>query len=960
MQIEQGQESSDGTATPTDQTFSFGPFRLFPAKRTLLEDDRQVRLGGRALDLLIELVENATTVVSKDDLMAHVWPDVLVEEGSLRVHVSALRRALGDGRVGRRYIVNVPGRGYCFVASVTSQTGPAPSVSRMPGIERRHDLPIVLTRMIGRSDIVDAMTADLPRLRFITIVGPGGIGKTRVALAVADALAMTYTDGIRYIDLSAITDPQLVPGTLASAFGLVTTPRDPLATLIGFLRDKRMLIMLDSCEHVPEGAAAFAERVFAEAPGVHMLATSREPLRAEGERVRRLPTLAIAPPSAEINAHEAVAFPAIELFVERAAANLDSFQLSDADAPIVTRICRKLDGIPLAIELVAGRVDTFGIAGLAALLDDRFSLVTTGRRTAIPRHRTMNAALEWSYRWLPEAEQVVLRQLAILVGRFSLEAAQSVQAGPEASMPHAVEHLANLVEKSLVTADVGGAQVTYRLLDTTRAYGLERLREHGEFDNASRRHAEYYLKLFEEAEADLSRRPIPEWLDAYGPHIDNLRGALDWAFSQGGDRALGIALTIAGAPLWFQLSLVDECRERFERALACLEGSNGDPRQKMRLLALRSCVVSVSTMADGRNPLSVVLELADALGDDDHRALALWALWATHSIRGEREQTWACAERFRQTAEATQDDGYLAMSDRIFGNLYFNDGDLAAARTCADRVLLRPPAPVRRAQLIHRHMEQYVMDRSLQTVLMFLQGSPDQALRTEDRNYAHALATGHALSQVNLLRQSSCLIALYIGDIAKAELYVGRLIELAGRHELGISAAMGQCFEAMLMNLRGETADALPAFRIGVEKFRATGFGAFFPLILSNFAERLGEAGQIDEGLVTIDEAAARTSALGHQWIQPEVLRIKGRLALMRGNPAEAERHVQQALDLAHAQGALAWELRAACNLAELRQAQGCSEEGRLILSKVYDRFTEGFGRADLEAARTLLKMLEP
>jgi predicted ATPase len=291
--------------------------------------------------------------------------------------------------------------------------------------------------------------------------------------------------------------------------------------------------------------------------------------------------------------------------------------------------------------------------------------------------------------------------------------------------------------------------------------------------------------------------------------------------------------------------------------------------------------------------------------------------------------------------------------------LAFEDGNLAEAREYADRVLLRPPAPARRAQLIHRHMEQYVMDRSLQTILMFLQGHPDQALRTEDRNYAHALGTGHAVLQVNLLRQSSCLLALYIGDVPRAELYVGRLIELAGRHEFGISAAMGQCFEAMLMNLRGQATDGIPAFRIAVEKFRATGFGAFFPLILSNFAERLGEAGHVDEGLVTIDEAAARTSVLGHRWFLAEVLRIKGRLTLMLGNPVEAERNVQQAVNQAHAQGALAWELRAARNLAELRQTQGRSDEGRLILSAVYDRFTEGFDRPDLEAARTLLKMLE-
>jgi predicted ATPase/DNA-binding winged helix-turn-helix (wHTH) protein len=935
-----------------DKVFAFGPFQLFPVGRILLEDNRQVRLGGRALDILIDLVEHAATVVSKDELMARVWSDVTVEEGSVRVHVAALRRALGDGRAGRRYIVNVPGRGYSFVAPLVTPSEEAPPVKRPPAVERRHDLPVVLTRMIGRAEIVEAIIADLPRLRFITLVGPGGIGKTRVALAVADAVAMRYPDGVRFIDLSSIADAQLVPGTLATAFGLVTATHDPLASLVAFLRDKAMLIVLDSSEHVLEGTAAFTEQVIRFGPNVHILATSREPLRAEGEQVRRLPALALAPPAAQVSARDAFDFSAIELFAERASANLDSFQITDADAPIVAHICRRLDGIPLAIELVAGRIDSFGISGLAALLDERLSLVTTGKRTAVPRHRTMSAALEWSYKWLPEAEQAMLRQLAVFVGPFGLEAAQSVQAGPRML---AVEHLANLVDKSLIVADIGGPNVTYRLLDTTRAYGLEKLRECGELEAAARRHADYYLAAFRNAETDLSLLPMPQWLDRYAGHLDNLRAAVVWAFSPKGDVQLGIALTIAGAPLWFQLSLADECRRRFERALSHLERPDADPSQRMRLLALRSCVVSVTTMADGRNPLSVVLELADALGDDDHRAMALWALWATHSIRGEKQQMMVCADRFRETAEATQDNGYLKMSDRMFASTLLQQGDLRRAREHLDKALARPDLSPGRAQLIHRHMEQYVMDRSAQTVLMFVQGTPDQAMRNEERNYAHALSTGHALSQVNLLRQSACLVSLYIGDLPNAELFVGRLLELSGRHELGVSVAMGQCFEAMLTNLRGGTA-SIPAFRAAVEKFRATGFSPFFPLILSNFAETLCKAGHLDEGLATIEEALARADALGHLWPQAELLRVKAKLVLGSGDSTEAGRLLQQALDLAHTQGALAWELRVATDLAELRQAEGCAAEGRELLSAVYGRFTEGFQRPDLLRAQGLLK----
>jgi predicted ATPase/DNA-binding winged helix-turn-helix (wHTH) protein len=954
MPTEHGETLSEQPETPADQVFAFGPFRLFPARRMLIEDDRQVRLGGRALDLLIDLVEHAPNVVAKDELLARVWPDVTVEEGSLRVHVASLRRALGDGRTGRRYIVNIPGRGYSFVAPLSGaadRTAPP----RPTAADRRNDLPVAPNRMIGRGEIVDAIVADLPRLRFITLVGPGGIGKTRVALAVADRVATSYPDGVRFVDLSPIADPELVPSTLAAAFGVVTAGRDPLTGVIGYLRDKSILIVLDSSEHVLEGTAAFAEQAIRSASGIHILATSREPLRAEGELVRRLPALAVAPPSAGISARDAADFPAIALFAERAAANLDTFALTDADAPLIAHICRKLDGIPLAIELVAGRVNTFGISGLAQLLDERFGLITTGRRTAVPRHRTMSAALDWSYKWLPEAEQAMLRQLAVFVGAFGLEAAQAVQAGPRAL---AVEHLANLVDKSLIVADIGGPSVTYRLLDTTRAYGLDRLRECGELDAGARRHAEYYLRLFADAEAELSTRPISKWLDFYGPHLDNLRGALEWAFSPAGDASLGIALTIAGAPLWFQLSLSDECRRRFDRALTYLESPNADQRQRMRLLALRCCVVSTVTLVDGRNPLSVVLELADALNDDDHRALALWATASTHNVLGQRAESLACIERFRAVAEASRDDGYLAMADRLEGGFAFDGGDLSKARTYVDRVVNRPPMPARRAQLIHRHMEQYVVDRSLQTLLMYIQGTPDQALRTEERNYAHAFGTGHALSQVNLLRQSACLISLYIGDVAKAEFFTGRLIELSRQHDLGVSAAMGACFEAILMNLRGDTAAGIPAFRIATERFRATGFGAFFPLMLGNFAERLGEAGQVDEGLVTIDEALGRNAVLGHRWFLAELLRVKGRLTLMAGNAAEAELLFRQALDLAHEQGALAWELRAAIDFAELRRGQQRPDEGRSVLSAVYEQFTEGFDRADLRRAANLLECL--
>jgi tetratricopeptide (TPR) repeat protein len=374
----------------------------------------------------------------------------------------------------------------------------------------------------------------------------------------------------------------------------------------------------------------------------------------------------------------------------------------------------------------------------------------------------------------------------------------------------------------------------------------------------------------------------------------------------------------------------------------------------MRLIGLRSCVVSGSTLVDGRNPLSVVLELAEALDDDDHRALALWALWASHGIRGETQKAIDYANRFRETALKTEDAGYLATADRIFGNLEFNAGNLAQSLDYTNKALNRPTTPVRRAQLIHHHMDQYVIDGSMQMLILFLQGFSDQALHATHRHYALAVSTGHAPSQINLLR-SACLIALYIGNVPMAETYIGKLLELSEGHQLGISAALGQCYEAMLMNLRGETAAGLTVLRDAIEKYRATRFGVFLPLIIGNLAERLGEAGDVAAGLTTVDEAFENAKAIDHHWLLPELLRIRGGLKFLKGKIFEAESDLLAAVDLARRQGSSYWELRAATSLATLFKTHHPHDERRDMLSSIYCRFTEGFETIDLIAAKRIL-----
>ena len=389
-----------------DIAAAFGPFRLFAAQRLLLEHEKPLRLGSRALEILTVLVENPGELVTKEEPIGRVWPDTFVEEGNLRVHMAALRRALGDGQAGNRYVVTVPGRGYRFVApvSVLEPSAPAPAKSR----EAASNLPLLLTRMVGRAEIVAALAVQLAQRRFITIVGAGGIGKTTVAVAIADAVMPNYRDKVAFVDLSPLTNAALIPSMVVAILGLPTHSENALTALIAFLSDKEMLLVLDSCEHVVDAVANLVERVREAAPGVHILATSREPLRAAGERLYRLLPLGVPPSSVRLKAEEALAFPAIQLFVERAAAVLDGFELTDANAPIIADICRRLDGIALAIELAAGRIDAFGLRELAARLDDRFRLLTRGRRTALPRHETLSTTLDWSYQLLPESERTVL------------------------------------------------------------------------------------------------------------------------------------------------------------------------------------------------------------------------------------------------------------------------------------------------------------------------------------------------------------------------------------------------------------------------------------------------------------------------------------------------------------------------------------------------------------------------
>jgi predicted ATPase len=459
----------------------FGDFRLDSQRRVIDRAGSQLHLGSRAREILAMLLEHAGETVAKRDLMARVWPRAVVDEGTLRVHISALRRALAGGDSASHYIENVTGHGYRFVAPVRrgNADGQAPGLS------------FPLHRLIGRADSISAVSASLPRRRLVTLVGPGGVGKTSVALATADYMRECYPDGVHLVDLASVADRFSVARGVAAALGIPTDSHshDVLSDVIEHLKPRRTLIVLDSCERAIDGAAIIAEELLGGTSNVNVVATSREPLRAKGEWVIRLGPLGLPAPTAVLTAEQALRFPAIQLFVERATAGLHSFALLETDVAAVVEICRRLDGLPLAIELAAARVDQFGVRGLAAHLYDPRGLLTRGYRTAVPRHRSLRAMLDWSYETLTPLEQIVLRRLAVFSVPFDLAAATAVVVDDEIDSTAVLDTLANLAAKSLLLTQASGERILYRLFETSRAFALEKLGRSQEITEIRRRHA---------------------------------------------------------------------------------------------------------------------------------------------------------------------------------------------------------------------------------------------------------------------------------------------------------------------------------------------------------------------------------------------------------------------------------------------------------------------------------------
>ncbi len=945
----------------------FGHCRLFANRRELVVDGVAVPLGSRAFDVLQMLVDAAGDLVTKDEILSHVWPGIVVEENTLQVQITRVRRALGKDR---GFLKTVSGRGYRFVVEVTSAaegTANAATTAKtlVPEPENRTNLPATTSPLLGRQAQLSEVLRLVAAHRLVTLTGAGGIGKTRLALEVARHLQSELPDGAWLVELGPLTDPDLVSATVATALRL-TLPAgaspDDVAQLLG---TKHLLIVLDNCEHVIEAATSAAERLVRGTPAVRVLATSREPLRADGEQVYRVPGLNVPAKGTE-DPEEVLRHAAVQLFVVRARAAEPQFSTGGRVTAAMAEVCRHLDGIPLAIEFAAARAATLGVENLAARLDDLFRLLTGGRRAALPRHQTLRATLDWSYDLLPKAERTVLCRVAVLPGPFMLEAACAVAADGEITADDVIDSISNLVSKSMIAATLSGALVRYRLLETTRAYALEKLIGSDEFDATARRHAEYYRAVFERAAGEWETHSTDEWLAAYAGHIDNVRAALDWAWSAGGDDAIGVALTAAAVPLWIQLSLPDEYRARVDRALANLDqASSRGAHDEMPLWAARAWVLfnSKGPVPEAVAAWTNVLQMAEHLAHMDYQLRAQWGLWVCHLMRGEYPNALALADRFAKLAQGQSDPTDALVGERMRGTALHYLGDQTGARDHLERVLDQYAPPVRRSHIVRFQVDQRVAARAVLARTLWLQGLPDQALDLARSNVEDARTLDHGLSLSYALAFGACPVALWVGDLSTAEHFVTWLLQVSTRPGLRLWNDWGRYFfEGALAIRRGNVDSGLRLLRSAVDALGDRSNGLRHPEFMGEFAAALGMAGQVDQGLATIEEALGGSRRDSEYWCEPELLRIQGELRLLKGGTGAA-RAAQElfsaGLACAHRQGALSWELRCATNLSRLWRNEHRIQEAHLLLAPVLARFAEGLATADPMTARALLDELQ-
>ncbi|MDR6206761.1 ATP-binding protein [Paraburkholderia graminis] len=905
-----------------------GRFQIDLELRTLWCDSERVPLGSRAFDILAMVAKAGGRLVTKDELMDAVWPNTIVEENNIQVHLSALRKILG---ADRDLILTVPGRGYQLVQRhrAASIAASSPEAQCAPA---GRPLPPLRMQLVGREADVVQIRSMLAHTRVLTLVGAGGIGKTSLAVEAARQAAADvtepFTEPVWFVELATLGTRDEVLAAIAQACGLPVEHATPgLAQIASALAGRRLLV-LDNAEHVIEHVAEAVEVLAAVNADLRMLVTSREPLRIMAEAVFRVEPLDVPQPgSADA---DILRRSAVNLFLLRANSMQREVATDSAELRLVGEICRRLDGIPLALELAAARVVTLGVVGVYQRLDDRLAILAGGYRTALPRHQTLRATFDWSFALLDAKSQALFRRSAVFGGVFSFEAMCAVACDASLTVADAIIAISELLAKSLVNVEFDGPVARYRLSESTRAYALDKLQAEGERQELAVRHARYLSQCFitHTAQTVRGNADSAAALAAALKHtLDDARHAYDWAFSPDGDVQLGVELASTLSAALLDGGMIAECCERATRAVDTLDALDAlpaasiDARDEMRVrAALASALPHVrGSVSKAEQLWRKVYALATERADDAYHARALWGLWTTMISSGNIHASAEFAVRLRQLAQQRENAWQETLADQI----------AAISQHCLGRhveakaELLRTRNRFAELEYSGQRDNTIAVDplvycNGTLARIAWLEGHCGEAMRLVDTLVGLVRPDIMEPSLTHTLGASAAPLSLMCGDLGRAAVYLDIMRSQVALHGLDVWRDYCNCLSAHRDILDGQLQRGVALLESSLDALIARGFRRLITLFIAAYAEALVAAGRIDEAVRRLNDTLQFCENNGEMMFVPELWRVLGIAARARRRSADAEAHFTTAIQMARRQGATMWELRASLSLAAL------------------------------------------
>ena len=943
---------SDHTAV-----FQSGECAIDLALRELRVRGSVVPIGRRAFAILSVLVQAANETVIRDHLVERVWGGEPVGDGTIDVHILAIRKALGPHRW---MLKTISGRGHRLVGTWTRQSGDRP----VPVFAPSHafnatTLPANASELIGRTTSLEYLREACSAYRVVTLIGPGGIGKTALAIELARSLLSQFEAGVWFVELTSLADPNLVPLAVAEAIGLQTAggavSAEAVARGIGH---GRLLLVLDNCEHLIDAAARLVDVIVRRSQHAVVLATSRETLRTDGECIYRVPPLEV-PPDDSVQVGEVLGNSAVQLFLRRTEELHATGLRDEQNLRLIAMICRHLDGIPLAIEFAAARAASLGIARVASGLRDRFALLTTGHRTALPRHQTLRAVFDWSYTLLSEAERLLLHRLAVFPGGFGFDAVCAVM--HDRSPAEVRDSIVNLIAKSIVSFDRSIQVGRWRLLETVRAYALDKLAASGEWKSVARRHAEYFRDFLATFDPNGNPESSSHELASYASEVDNLRAALAWAFSFSGDARLGGQLAAAAVNFWLATSLLDECCNWLSKALDKLDGS-ADPEHEMVLrsgLGQALMFTAGATQATHTN-LTRTLSIAEAVGNIEHQKRALHGLWQISLRSVELRKALQLSRRYAEFSHGDTDPAATRTANLMVGMSLTYLAEYVEASSLLERAIHDQPVAQRRGEMASLGLDGLTSAFGHLSTCLLARGLIDASIEAAERSIEEARQIGQPVALCLAMTRPAGLLFPEVGAFDTAERYIAAILEQADRHALHTFRALAACAKGRMLFMRGDPASSAAALRSGLAQMEATGYRSLQTIYRGYFAEALTAAGNTDEGLSEAEAALRFAEEAEYMRFVPELLCIHGNVLAQRqpDDPA-AEQVFRRTIGLARQQQALYWELRAAVGLAALWHTQGRRTEAHALLAPLCRRFSEEPATPALVRANELLRAEE-